>query len=97
MKLGIIGCGAIGTDVAKAADEMEEIDEIYLYDIVEEKAKKLADDLKKAKEVLKAELELEEFDKFLREKGDLRNPGSLADIMAIALGLLLLKGYTLNL
>lgn len=49
MKLGIIGCGAIGTDVAKAADEMEEIDEIYLYDIVEEKAKKLADDLKKAK------------------------------------------------
>ena len=35
-----IGCGAIGTDVAKAADEMEEIDEIYLYDIIEEKAKK---------------------------------------------------------
>lgn len=49
MNLGIIGCGAIGSDVAKAADEMEEIEEIYLYDIVEEKAKKLASSLKKGK------------------------------------------------
>ena len=49
MNLGIIGCGAIGSDVAKAADEMEEIEEIYLYDIVEEKAKKLASLLKKGK------------------------------------------------
>lgn len=47
MKIGIIGCGAIGTDVAKAVDEMEEIDKIYLYDIIEEKAKKLAGELKK--------------------------------------------------
>ena len=30
MKLGIIGCGAIGTDVAKAADAMKEIEKIYL-------------------------------------------------------------------
>ncbi len=49
MKLGIIGCGAIGTDVAIAADEMEEIEIIYLYDIIEEKAKNLAKKLKKAK------------------------------------------------
>ncbi|MCD6512961.1 MAG: aspartate dehydrogenase [Thermoplasmata archaeon] len=49
MKLGIIGCGAIGTDVAMATDEMEEIDEIYLYDVVEEKAMELASKLKKAK------------------------------------------------
>ncbi len=49
MKIGIIGCGAIGSDVAKAADEMEEIEEIYLYDVVEEKAKKLAKELEKAK------------------------------------------------
>ncbi|GAG78302.1 unnamed protein product, partial [marine sediment metagenome] len=32
MNLGIIGCGAIGTDVAKAADAMNEIKKIYLYD-----------------------------------------------------------------
>ncbi|MBC7081309.1 MAG: aspartate dehydrogenase [Thermoplasmatales archaeon] len=49
MKLGIIGCGAIGTDVARAADEIEEIEEIYLYDIIEEKAKNLAEELRKAK------------------------------------------------
>lgn len=49
MKIGIIGCGAIGSDVAGATDEMEEIEEIYLYDVVEEKAKSLASRLKKAK------------------------------------------------
>ena len=52
---------------------------------------------KKAKEVLTGELDLKEFDKILREKKDLRNPGSLADIMAISLSLLILDGYKLNL
>lgn len=33
MKLGIIGCGAIGSDVAKAADAMKEIEKIFLFDI----------------------------------------------------------------
>ncbi len=47
----------------------------------------------KAKEVLEGKLSLEEFDAFMREKRDLRNPGSLADVMAVALSLLLLKGY----
>ncbi|NJE85098.1 apo-citrate lyase phosphoribosyl-dephospho-CoA transferase [Thermococcus sp. CX2] len=47
----------------------------------------------RAREVLEGRLTLEEFDAFLREKKDLRNPGSLADIMAIALSLLVLKGY----
>ena len=47
MKLGMIGCGAIGSDVAKAANDMEEIEEIYVYDIDEEKGKKLAQQLKK--------------------------------------------------
>lgn len=72
----------------------ENMDTLIIRKVGEEEAKLVKE---KAKEVLKGELELEEFDKFLREKGDLRNPGSLADIMAIALGLLLLKGYTLNL
>ena len=33
MKLGIIGCGAIGSDVAKAAETIDEIEKIYLFDI----------------------------------------------------------------
>jgi predicted dinucleotide-utilizing enzyme len=40
MNLGIIGCGAIGTDVAIAANKMEEINRIYLYDI-DKKSKKI--------------------------------------------------------
>jgi len=47
MKIGIIGCGAIGNDVALAIDEFEEIEKIYLYDVIEEKAKNLAAKLKK--------------------------------------------------
>jgi len=47
-KIGIIGCGAIGTDVAKAADSMEEIEKIYLYDIKKEASHRLSAQLKKA-------------------------------------------------
>ncbi len=36
MKLGIIGCGAIGTDVALAADTMPGIEALYLFDKVPE-------------------------------------------------------------
>ena len=53
--------------------------------------------MRKAREILDGNLSIDEFDSFLREKGDLRNPGSLADIMAIALSLLILDGYKLNL
>ena len=49
MKLGIIGCGAIGTDVAKAADKMKEIENIYLFDINKAASDKLCKILKKAK------------------------------------------------
>ena len=48
MKLGIIGCGAIGTDVATAADKMNEIKKIYLYDIKKEASYKLFKSLRKA-------------------------------------------------
>lgn len=48
MNLGIIGCGAIGTDVAKAADKMDEISKIYLFDIKTDVAEKLCNFLKKA-------------------------------------------------
>jgi len=48
MNLGIIGCGAIGTDVAKAADNMKEIKKTYLYDINKKASEKLYKTLKKA-------------------------------------------------
>jgi len=47
MNLGIIGCGAIGTDVAMAADEMNEIKKIYLFDIDKKAEKKLCNVIKK--------------------------------------------------
>lgn len=48
MNLGIIGCGAIGTDVAKAADKMKEIKKIYLFDIDKKVAEKLCNVIKNA-------------------------------------------------
>ena len=48
MNLGIIGCGAIGSDVAKAVDEMSEIERIYLYDINKKASARLLKTLKKA-------------------------------------------------
>jgi len=47
MKIGIIGCGAIGNDVAIAVDKFEEVEKIYLWDVIEERAEKLAGRLKK--------------------------------------------------
>jgi len=32
----------------------------------------------------------------MHERGDLRNPGSIADILAVSLSLLLLEGYSLR-
>ena len=48
MNLGIIGCGAIGTDVAQAADKMKEIGTIYLYDINQKAAERLHKQVKKS-------------------------------------------------
>ncbi len=48
MNLGIIGCGAIGTDVGLAADKIKEIKKIYLFDIKPSASKKLCKSLKKA-------------------------------------------------
>ncbi len=50
----------------------------------------------KAVEVLKGRLSLDEFDAFMREKGDLRNPGSLADVMVVSLSLLVLRGLRME-
>ena len=48
MNLGIIGCGAIGTDLALAADNIKEIKKIYLFDIKENASKNLCKKIKKA-------------------------------------------------
>lgn len=48
INLGIIGCGAIGTDVAKAADGMDDIKKIYLFDSNPVAAKNLCSIVKKA-------------------------------------------------
>ena len=48
MKLGIIGCGAIGSDVAQAADSFPEISNIYLFDIESKAQEKLHASLKKS-------------------------------------------------
>jgi aspartate dehydrogenase len=48
MNLGIIGCGAIGSDVAIAANAMKEIKKIYLYDSKKEAAENLCKKVKKA-------------------------------------------------
>ena len=42
MRITIVGCGSIGSKLAKFADGMEEVKRIYLLDV----QKKLAEDLK---------------------------------------------------
>ena len=48
MRVSIIGCGSIGSTLAKAADEMPDVKRIYLMDIDKPIAEKLAASLKKA-------------------------------------------------
>jgi len=47
MNIGIIGCGAIGTILAKAVENIDEIEKVYLLNKVPEKAEVLAASLKK--------------------------------------------------
>lgn len=48
MRITIIGCGSIGSKLAKAADEMSEVKRIYLMDIRREVAERVAAPLDKA-------------------------------------------------
>ncbi len=53
MKIGIVGCGVIGRELAQAIDrEIEEAQLVALTDINEEKAKELAGSLKEKPEIL---------------------------------------------
>ena len=48
MRITIVGCGSIGSKLAKAADEMADVKRIYLTDMELSLAEKLASQLKKA-------------------------------------------------
>jgi len=48
MRITIVGCGSIGSKLAKAADEMSEVKRIYLLDIRKSTAEKVAVGMKKA-------------------------------------------------
>lgn len=46
--------------------------------------------------VLRGEVSIEEFETFMKENGDLRNPGSLADVIATSLSVLSLGGLKIK-
>jgi len=50
----------------------------------------------RARDVVEGRMSLVEFDAFMREKGDLRNPGSLADVTAVSLSLLFSAGVRIE-
>jgi aspartate dehydrogenase len=58
MRITIIGCGSIGSKLAKAADEMSEVKRIYLADIRRDVAESVAAGLKKAIVIQSVEEEL---------------------------------------
>ena len=45
MRITIVGCGSIGSRLAKAADDMEEVKRIYLVDIRKDLADNVATSL----------------------------------------------------
>jgi len=67
----------------------ENMDTLIVRKAGEEEARAV---MERAKRVLRGEISLGEFDSFLREKGDMRNPGSIADIVAVSISLLVAAG-----
>ena len=58
MRITIVGCGSIGSKLAKAADEMAEVKRIYLMDEDAPRAERLASELNKAIVITDIEEEL---------------------------------------
>ncbi len=58
MRITIIGCGSIGSKLAKAADQMQEVKRIYLMDVCREVAEKVAADIDKGVVIDSVEEEL---------------------------------------
>jgi aspartate dehydrogenase len=62
MNLGIIGCGAIGSSLAKAAEDFNEVEEIYLFDKSHVCSRVLEEKFSKVKSILDFEELLEKSD-----------------------------------
>ena len=95
MRITIVGCGAIGSKLAKAADEMEEVKRIYLIDLKKEKAEKLASSLNKAIVVDSVEDELYHCDLVIEAASQVaakdiltKTVGRGVDIMVMSVGAL---------
>ena len=95
MRITIVGCGAIGSMLAKAADEMEEVKRIYLIDLKKEKAEKVAQGLNKAIVVDDVEEELYHCDLVIEAASQVAAKDILAktvgrgvDIMVMSVGAL---------
>jgi aspartate dehydrogenase len=58
MRITIVGCGSIGSKLAKAADEMKEVKRIYLLDVNKSVAEKVAAGMNKAIVINSVEEEL---------------------------------------
>ena len=52
MKIGIIGCGAIGSTLAKAAENMKEVEETFIFDKSHVCSRAMEEKLSKAKSIL---------------------------------------------
>ena len=95
MRITIVGCGVIGSKLAKAADEMEEVKRIYLIDLKKEKAEKLASSLNKAIVVDSVEDELYHCDLVIEAASQVaakdilsKTVGRGVDIMVMSVGAL---------
>ena len=95
MRITIVGCGAIGGMLAKAADDMEEVKRIYLIDLKKEKAEKLASGLNKAIVVDSVEDELYHCDLVIEAASQVaakdiltKTVGRGVDIMVMSVGAL---------
>ena len=95
MRITIVGCGAIGSMLAKAADEMDEVKRIYLIDLKKEKAEKLASSLNKAIVVDSVEDELYHCDLVVESASQVaakdilnKTVGRGVDIMLMSVGAL---------
>lgn len=95
MRITIVGCGAIGSTLAKAADEMIEVKRIYLVDEDKKKAEELNGQLKKGMVVNSVEEELYHCDLVVEAasqdaaKGILtKTVGRGVDIMLMSVGAL---------
>ncbi len=82
MRITIVGCGSIGSKLAKAADEMDDVKRIYLIDVDKNKAEGLAKTLDKAIVVSSVEDELYHCDLVIESASQ----GAAKDILTKTVG-----------